>query len=298
MQVPTPLFFDSFMFNGEEIVKLRLAYLDSYVDHFYVTESAYTFSGKLKDFFFVDRCAAWFEPYKHKLTILKIHQKLTHFLFKPTGNPGLDIFLRNRVAFEEEKAQRNYIRSHLLAEYPPEKGQRYVLAMADVDEIYDLRTLGDKKVVWYACENHVLFFQQRLYMFNFVHYQKDDWCMAFCINSNMIQTVQDLDHIRTHKFSEKTIVIRSGWHFSFFLNVEAIQRKLQSYSHVDNDQPQWTEPEHIRKMLTFGVDLFMRPEMKITHVPFLDAANNYPPAFLPFYRELCQLQEIPCEVET
>jgi hypothetical protein len=293
MEEPTPLFFDSFLFNGEDIVKLRLSYLNPFVDRFFITESCYTFSGKKKDSFFVDTCSDWFEPYKHKITILKINQKLTHVTFQPTGNLGMDIFLQNRVAFEEEKAQRNYIRSILLQEYPPEKNTKYILAMADVDEIYDLRTLGDKKLIWYACENHALFFQQRLYMFNFIHYQNDIWCMAFCINSNMIHTLEDLDNLRTHKYGNKSIVIKSGWHFSFFMDIEAIQRKIQSYSHMDNNQERFLNPIHIRNMLSFGMDLFMRPEIKITRVPF--SANNYPDCFFPFYQEICKKQGIPCE---
>ena len=37
------LFIDSFLFNGEDFVKLRLEYLYNYVDYFYIVESIYTF---------------------------------------------------------------------------------------------------------------------------------------------------------------------------------------------------------------------------------------------------------------
>jgi hypothetical protein len=70
------LFIDSFLFNGEEIVKLRLDYLYNYVDYFYIVESMYTFTGNKKEEFYLDKYSEWFEPYKNKIKFIRIKEKL------------------------------------------------------------------------------------------------------------------------------------------------------------------------------------------------------------------------------
>ncbi len=289
MDIPDPLFLDSFLFNGEEIVKLRLAYLSPYVDRFYITESIYTFSGKKKDGFFVDKCASWFAPYAHKIRILKIYERLSEITEGyPTGDAKIDTLLSMYDSFKEEAAQRNYARKVLLEEYP--SSQKYILAVSDVDEIYDLRTLGSKKIIWQACEEHIFFFKQKAYMFNFLYQQKDDICVGFLINSEMLQKHGDLNKIRNEKFGEKSIVFDSGWHFSFFMNSQEIQRKLHSYSHVDNNKPEFNNMNHIDEMISKGEDLFQRSKYPLTKVSYSDPSNKFPEIFQLFFLELCKVQ--------
>ena len=94
------LFIDSFLFNGEELVKLRLEFLYKYVDYFYIVESNYTFSGNKKEFYYIDRCSDWFTPYLDKIKFIKIDKKL---------NTYPDYFFIDNVkkCFAEEKLQRN-----------------------------------------------------------------------------------------------------------------------------------------------------------------------------------------------
>lgn len=293
MNIPPPLFFDSFLFNGEEIVKLRLAYLAPYVDRFYITESLYTFSGKKKDGYFIDKYSDWFAPYLSKITFLRIGVRLTYYTFTPTGSIAYDIHVQNQIAFREEKAQRNWVREHLRDEYKDPSAQKFVLAVADVDEIYDLRSLGDKKIVWQALEGgKILFFKQRYYMLNFNYFQKDDWCMAFLINSTGLLKYDDLDLVRVGKVGADSIVIASGWHLTYCMSKEEIKRKLQSYSHMDNNNEIFTNPNYIDMMIRSGRDLFMRKDYPLTKISFDNEENQFPAIFRPFYDELCRIQDI------
>ena len=72
------LFIDSFLFNGEPIVKLRLEYLYNYVDYFYIVESIYTFSGIKKQRYYCDKYIDWFEPYLDKIVFVKIETLLNN----------------------------------------------------------------------------------------------------------------------------------------------------------------------------------------------------------------------------
>ncbi len=292
MDVPDPLFFDSFLFNGEEIVKLRLEYLNPYVDTFYITESLYTFSGEKKNGYYIDRCMEWFKPYLHKMKFLKIDRKLeTITEGYPTGNPKLDTMLRLYDSFKEEAVQRNYVRGEILKEYT-DSSVKYILAIADVDEIYDLQTLGSKKILWQACQDHMLYFKQKNYMFNFLYQAKDDICVAMLINSEMLQKYSDLNKLRNEKFGDKSIVIQSGWHLSFFMKKEEIQRKLQSYSHTDVNVPKFTDLQHIDSQIKTGQDLLLRPNFVLFKKPYLDPSNAFPYEFQRYFVMLCLQQGI------
>lgn len=288
MNIPDPLFFDSFLFNGEDIVKMRLAYLNPYVDRFYITESIYTFSGKKKDEFYVDRCSEWFAPYADKIRIVKIYEYLTEITEGyPTGIEYVDTMLSKYDSFKEEKAQRNYARKEILSEYAPP--QKYIVAFSDVDEFYDLRTLGSKKIVWQACQDHIVFFKQKGYMFNFIYEQGDDICVALLMSSEMLEKQGDIDHIRAHKFGEKSIVIQSGWHFSYFMSAGEVQRKLGSYAHTENNKEEYNTPNYIDTMIVNGQDLFMRSNFALKHVPY---SSTFPEVFYTYFLELLKLQGI------
>ena len=62
---------DTFPFNGEMVVELRLKHLHKDVDEIIVVESRVTHSGKKKDFLFVERDKSLFAPYLDKVSVCK-----------------------------------------------------------------------------------------------------------------------------------------------------------------------------------------------------------------------------------
>ena len=150
-------FIDSFLFNGEEIVKLRLEFLYNYVDYFYIVESIFTFSGNKKDEFYIDKYKSWFEPYLDKIKFIKINVKLNNL----SDNNFPDSV---KKSFYEEKLQRNYVRQVLLDDY---KDKNFILALCDVDEIYDYNKFYLKEKLFELLNNKIILIKMNMYIYNF-----------------------------------------------------------------------------------------------------------------------------------
>ena len=268
------LFIDSFLFNGEEIVKLRLEYLYDYVDYFYIVESIYTFSGNKKDSYYLDSCANWFTPYLDKIKFIKIHEKLN--LLDDTQFSDA-----NRKSFYEEKLQRNYIRKILFQDFNEE---HFLLALCDVDEIYDYTALDSKDKMIELTQTNEILLRMKMYYYNFNYYLNDTWEMAFIISSNLLKLHEDLDHIRVYKLGDSTLRHKSGWHFTYFMKPEDIQRKLKSFSHVDINIFPFNNKDYLDFAVSNGIDYQQRDEFKLQNIPFDSAFHQYPELFRKYYQ--------------
>lgn len=267
------MFLDTFMFNGDWIVKLRLEYLFPYVDWFYIVESRYTFSGKRKETLFVETCAEWFEPYKSKIRII-VNEQMAH--------PN---------AWITEAYQRNFVLPHILNDM---ETREFTLAVCDCDEIYDLTTLPSKEDML-KNKTQISYLRMDLFYYRFSHQlQTERWCMAFLIHSAHLQDQPDLEKIRVNKQLKsepvKATTIESGWHFSFFSRIEDIQRKIQSFSHTELNLPHITDLSEIRRRIREGLDVFGRINLNIKILDDEAIASRFPPLFLKYQTELLELQ--------
>jgi beta-1,4-mannosyl-glycoprotein beta-1,4-N-acetylglucosaminyltransferase len=268
------LFIDSFLFNGEEIVKLRLEYLYNYVDYFYIVESIYTFSANKKPYFYIDTCAEWFAPYISKIKFVKIHDKLNIL-------PDNRFPTSNLKSFYEEKLQRNYIRSILFKDFT---NKDFLLALCDVDEFYNITKLPSKEMMFELTQTKELLLRMKMYYYNFNYYLNDNWEMAFIISSTFLKTVEDLDHVRVNKLGDSTIRHESGWHFTYFMKPEEIQRKLMSFSHVDINIFPFNNKDYLDFVVSNGVDYQQRDEFKLQNIPFDSEHHQYPELFRKYYQ--------------
>ena len=259
------LFIDSFLFNGEELVKLRLEYFYAYVDYFYIVESIYTHSLKKKDAYFIDVCASWFTPYMDKIRFVRIDS-----LFP--NNNGTYI----TQCFYEENNQRKYIRNILLHDFAD---QDFILALCDMDEIYDLRTLESKTDLFTILQTHIVLFTMKMYYYNFEFLVNDNWENAYLISSTMLKKHEDLNYIRIYKLGDNTLRRISGWHFSYFMKPEEIVRKLASFCHSDVNKPPFNNPNYISFVASHGIDILKRQDIHIKKIPFEDNFHKYPELF-------------------
>jgi beta-1,4-mannosyl-glycoprotein beta-1,4-N-acetylglucosaminyltransferase len=268
------LFIDSFLFNGEEIVKLRLEYLYNYVDYFYIVESIYTFSGNKKDFYYLDKYNTWFTPYLDKIKFIKINEKLN--LLPDT------VFIDTvKKSFHEEKLQRNYIRELLFQDF---NGKDFLLALCDVDEIYDYTNLDSKEKMFELTQSKEILLRMKMYYYNFNYFINDNWEMAFIISSTFLKTIEDLDHVRVYKLGDSTLRRESGWHFTYFMKPEEIQRKLQSFSHTDINRFPFTDIDYLEFIVSKGIDYQQRDEYKLQNIPVDSEFHNYPELFRKYYQ--------------
>lgn len=267
------VFIDTFLFNGDWIAKLRLKYLAEYVSYFYVVESWYTFSGVKKSELYTEKYKEWFEPYKNKVRFVIIDS------------------LYSTKPWEEEKYQRNYILNVVRRDF---EGEPYHLAVCDVDEIYRTDLLGPPNEL---LQGSIIFPRMSLYYHCFTHkVEYEPWIMAFIIHSSQILPTTDLDQIRVYKKCDGQEILTkgipdAGWHFSFFMSIEDIQRKIQSFSHTELNTPRNTSLANIRESLLEGRDVFGR-NLQIKMIPLHSPIHSYPPWFADFHRELLESQQI------
>ena len=258
------LFIDSFLFNGEELVKMRLEYLYAYVDYFYIVESIYTHSLKKKDAYYIDLCASWFTPYIDKIRFVRIDKSF----------PSQGTYIEQ--CFHEENNQRNFIRGKLLEDFD---NQHFVLALCDMDEIYDITSLESKEDLFTILQTKILVLVMKMYYYNFEFFAFDNWEKSFIISSTMLKIHTDLNYIRIYKIDGHTLRRNSGWHFSMFMKPEEIVRKLASFCHPDLNRPPFNNVDYISFVVSNGIDLSKRPDIKIKKIGFEDKFHNYPELF-------------------
>jgi beta-1,4-mannosyl-glycoprotein beta-1,4-N-acetylglucosaminyltransferase len=264
-------FIDSFLFNGENIVKLRLEYLYNYVDYFYIVESIYTFSGKKKDNYYIDNCMEWFTPYLDKIRFIKIDELLNK-------TPEQYFENLNKKCFYEEKLQRNYVRNILLNDFDD-----FILAMCDVDEIYDIRVLESREELFNILQTKYILLRMKMYYYNFNYFLNGDWEMAFLMSSTLLQNYEDLDYVRVYKLGDVTLRRESGWHFTYFMSPEEIVRKLGSFSHADINIYPFNVPEYLNFVIQKGIDYQQRGDFKLQDIPIDDPFHKYPELFKKYY---------------
>jgi len=266
-------FIDSFLFNGEDIVNLRLEYLYNYVDKFYIVESIYTFSGIKKDDYYIDKYKTWFIPYLDKIVFIKIDTLLNTL-------PDKEFQTLNKKCFYEEKLQRNYIRSILLKDF---ESRKFLLALCDVDEIYNYTIFETKEELYNLTNDKQILLKMKMYYYNFNFFLHDIWEMAFIINDTMLNKYEDLDYIRVYKLGDSTIRLTSGWHFTYFMKPQDILRKLNSFSHADINIYPYNNVDFISFVIKNGIDYQLRNEVKLQNISFEDKIHNYPELFRKYY---------------
>jgi beta-1,4-mannosyl-glycoprotein beta-1,4-N-acetylglucosaminyltransferase len=263
------MFIDTFLFNGDWIVKLRLAYLYNFVDVFYVVEGRYTFSGLRKETLFTDTCRDWFEPYMDKIRFI-ISEK-----------PAFD------NAWQEETYQRNLVLNYILDDKPPTMD--YVLAVCDCDEIYDIDVIS--KVLPNFTGLAAL--DMSVHYYRFTHVLDERCSVPFMIHSSLLKREPELSQLRATKLlnGERIscqVLLSAGWHFSFFMSIDDIQRKIQSYAHTEYNIEEIIDKNNIQQSIETCVDVLRRTKLKITIADY--SSLKFPPLFQTFHEELLLLQ--------
>jgi len=236
---------DAVLYNGEEdLLEFRLRLLWSRVDKFVVVESNHTFSGKPKEFSSFGR----FSWAAEKLLVSSLYMK-------PDSNPWIN-----------EANQRNAI-----VDACNNFGNHDILMVGDVDEIpshaaVDFRRANDLLYPM-ACDQRIVPYS--------LDYVRDDngWrgtvmCDLGYARGQTAQGVRDMRQ-RYSPFPN------GGWHLTYFGGAKMIKRKLESYSHQENNTPEIME--RIEECVKIGGKLL--PEEKETKIIHVDQ-SFYPEYFI------------------
>ena len=235
MIAPTSLV-DTFSFNGEPVVALRLEYLYPHVDRFFIVESWITHSGNRKPFLYKDKCAEWFEPYKDKIEWIILEDFPPMCKEWKEEHPH-DWMRDNHEHWYRESFQRNASQPIIQQMY---KDKRYMLFVCDADEIPNVMHWNqEERTKIYEKVNDPVYLSMIFFHYNFKWVYPYLWeNRAYVIKDTDLQ--KDFNYYRiTHPYTKecKRINLREGgWHLSYFMNAQDIKRKLQSIAHREVDK--------------------------------------------------------------
>ncbi|CAM9196796.1 unnamed protein product, partial [Ectocarpus fasciculatus] len=230
--------YDTFLFNDElSMLALRLEVLKEVVDFHVLIESNSTFTGASKPLYFSEN-AAMFREYSDKIIHIVIPRPLN-----PEPKRSMDIW-------NNEYYSRNSIIKYL-SETAITILDDDIIIIADVDEIPHpggIRTLqsiyrhdGSPEA------SRAYTFKVDTYLYSFDCYIPDKVLQYPQVSASTLRVAKQLA-VASNKPDEPATSVRyhhkydipqpfdslispGGWHLSFFLSMNRIRRKLESYSH-------------------------------------------------------------------
>lgn len=263
--------YDNFLFNGEHIVQMRLAYMCKYIDRFFVCEKRYTYQGKRKDTLFIESCKDWFTPFLDKIIFL------------------VDESEPSPITWENEHVHRNYSMKHI-QEYGEKDGNSYLLIVADVDEIPNMEHLSVvREELYEECKSGIIVLNQLQYYYN-LHWFTHASAAAFLLSDEYMKTNPDFKKCRG-KQGDVSCEFDCGWHFSFFMPREEIRRKIESFSHTECNREEFKTDDAIDRCLLEGKDIFNRPGMNACMRREEPTPHDYPAEIYAFHIYIKELQE-------
>ena len=274
--------YDCFIFFNElDLLELRLNILNNSVDYFVLVESAITFQGEDKEFYFENNKDR-FAKFEHKIIHFIVEKYEFDFAKLPyIQNPkNVDEIVLNKIfkfidecpRFDKKKQfwwgndffQRECIWRALAAANP---GTDDLIVISDVDEIPNPQTLLAYKDR--VLSRSILAFRQHEFCYYLNYYHNSDWIGTCCFLYGSFVNVS-LNAIR---FSTKRdegfvpqIIGNGGWHFTSIGDVDAIKNKIKSWGHKELNTAETLSS--IEYNVRYGYDIFRRPGFgKIIDLP-------------------------------
>lgn len=234
---------DAFTFFNElDMLEFRLRLLWDYVDVFVVVESDHTFSGKPKSFNLLE----------HKERFAWAWKKIIYHRFEAQnawdGNNPPTHTDPKHPCWQTEYDQRNAI-IEAVSEFKDDD----ILLISDCDEI-------PNPFVFSKIENirrwEPVALRQHFFYYNLSCLRREQWngTIVTTIGTARKQTSQELRAQR----NSLQIFTDGGWHLSWFADAQGIQKKLNSFSHIEYNTPEFNNEHHIKECIEQRKDLFVR----------------------------------------
>jgi beta-1,4-mannosyl-glycoprotein beta-1,4-N-acetylglucosaminyltransferase len=222
-----------------------------------------------KETLFTDTCKEWFEPYMDKIRFI-INEK--------PAFPN---------SWQEENYQRNLVLDYILEDMPPL--MEFTLAVCDCDEIYDTRVISGALKDFKGLAT----LEMSFHYYRFTNSVNDKWTMPYMIHSSLLKGDPDLSQIRMKRLVNEDVISpillkSAGWHFSFFMSMDDIQRKIMSYAHTEFNKEEIVNRKNIQKSIEEGIDVLGRANLKINISEY--ESLKFPALFQTFHEELLLLQ--------
>ncbi len=247
------MIYDCFTFFNElDLLEIRLNILNDVVDKFVLVEMNRTFSGKNKPLYYEE----------NKERFSKFQDKIIHVIV--TDCP------ESKDSWISENYQRNCIARGLKNCQPDD-----VILISDLDEIPNPGLIKNLD-----CSQKIYLLEQKMYYY-FINYL-DIYSPLWLTGTKVLSYQNFLHGLDQVKISYSTFLPESlnhgttankirlwdgaehiqngGWHFSYLGGVEAIVKKIQSFSHQEFNTPTYLDKNLILKRIQNGDDLFNRKD--------------------------------------
>jgi len=240
--------YDCFTFFNElELLELRMAVMDKWVDHYVLVESTRTFTGKPKELFF-DKNKADFDT-----------SKIIHVIVDDM--PHHDVGDNYEKSKANEVFQRECIKRGLTSADPED-----IVMITDVDEIINMNVV-EKNL--HLLDRQISFaLKVNLFYFYVNYYSRDIPGPVMC-KFGRLTSVQKFRVKMYRRIVEEV----GGWHYSYLGGMENIRLKIDSYAMTKFNNSTYTSDNHINECLESGSDLFGRSRMDSKFVD-IDRTNS------------------------
>lgn len=233
---------DVFLFCNElDMLELRLTEHEE-VDLFVIVEARKTFTNKDKPLNYEE----------NKNRYKKWHEKIIYLIID-----SYDDSLK--TAWDREHYTRNFgldnIKDELIENGILETDT--LILSSDLDEIVDNDILKLCKKIKF---NDGKILSMDFYYYNCNWKIATQWALAKIINYQSLDLIYQgkLQNLRSN--NKLPIIQKAGWHLSYFLTVEQINYKLNSFSHTEYSGEKYNNFDNIKNSIESGRDLFGRAD--------------------------------------
>lgn len=273
---------DTFCFNGEWVVPMRLEYLNDVVDAFVIVESYWTHSGIRKAELFKDRYADWFVPYAHKIHWLVVETFPEMSEEWAARYRSQTWMLNHQPHWFREAYQRDIAGDYIADAFRSQPSA--IVHVSDADEIPALAVFRPDILEF----DSPIYLEEAFYYYNFHWKKPDSWVRAYVVPGRLVSKDASLTEWRVCPKAPSYVLSNAGWHFSYFMTVAELKQKLAAFAHRECDDPRWNSEDHIRQCLTEGLDLFGREGEPLIYTE----PSGFPPLFLTYKERLDERQLI------
>lgn len=258
---------DAFTFFNElDMLEFRLWVLYPLVDKFVIVEADHTFSGKKKPFNLENNWGrfAW------------AHDKIIYH--KMMVNPNVmkpDVAPPSQYQPDHQCWKIESIQREGIIEGCKGLPSDAIVMIGDVDEI------PSRDAVVYVAKESVcaakpIVLRQSIFYYNLRFMRKEFWHGTIATTLSMLREI-GAQNMRDKRNSLELILAHSGWHMSYFGDVERIWHKVESFSHQELNTDKYKNADHIAHCIESGEDLFDRdvPLMAVGRDHFPDYFREY-----------------------
>jgi beta-1,4-mannosyl-glycoprotein beta-1,4-N-acetylglucosaminyltransferase len=239
---------DCIPYNGDLMALFRMQYLWDVVDEFIITEARETHTGHQKPGLFLDEYAALLAPYKSKLTSLII-DKFPEPPAEVVAQRNISGMRTDPVAWFREKYQRNYAQSYL-----QQKTEPFVVIVCDADEVPTRDAVQVFRGKYEKLDTRVKL-EMSFFYYSTQWIKPEVWYGAYAINDRGLKNAS-LDDMRVQP--KQAYLKNAGWHFSYFMSEDDIERKVRSFAHTEYSGAEFRARDWIDHCRRTGTDLYKR----------------------------------------